>query len=79
VPSGGPAIPVALVTGIIAVKKGRLAAGNLADLIESAVDLHGAELLSRFGLAGPLGPARGRKLAALMGKSRWDPASPLAE
>jgi hypothetical protein len=31
---------VAFVAGVTGVSKGRLAAGNLADLIESAADLH---------------------------------------
>jgi uncharacterized protein (DUF697 family) len=74
-----PTILIALVTGIVAVRKGRLAAGNLADLIESAVDLYGTKLPARLGVAAPLTPALGRQLTALMGKSRWDPASPLAD
>lgn len=74
-----PAIPIALVIGITAVTKGRLAAGNLADLIEAAVDLHGGELATQFGVSVPLTPAGGAQLTALMGKSRWNPASPLAD
>lgn len=74
-----PAFLIALVAGITAVRKGRLATGNLADLIESAVDLHSGELATRLGVTVPLNPARGRQLTALMGKSRWDPGSPLAD
>jgi hypothetical protein len=68
-----------LVIGITAVTKGRLAAGNLADLIEAAVDLHGGELATQFGVSVPLTPTGGAQLTALMGKSRWNPASPLAD
>ena len=74
-----PALPIALVTGAAAISKGRLATGNLADLIESAVDLHGSELGPPLGLPGPLTPATGRQLTTRMLKSRWDPASPLAD
>ena len=74
-----PALPIALVTGAAAIVKGRVAAGNLADLIESAVDLHGPDLGPKLGLPGPLTPALGRQLTTRMLKSRWDPASPLAD
>jgi len=74
-----PALPIALITGATAVIKGRVATGNLADLIESAVDLHGRELGPQLGLPGPLTPALGRQLTARMLKSRWDPNSALAE
>jgi hypothetical protein len=74
-----PALLIALITGLTAIRKARPTAGNLADLIESAVDLHGGELAAQLGVSGPLTPAQGRQLTALMGKSRWNPASPLAD
>ena len=76
-----PAIPIALVTGTTAIIKGRLATGNLADLIESAVDLHGRELATQLGerTPGPVTPAMGSRLTTRMRKDRWDPASPLAD
>jgi hypothetical protein len=76
-----PAIPVAAVTGIAAVRKGRLAAGNLADLIESAIDLHSAELAVQLGeqANGLVTPVIGRRLSTRMRKDRWDPDSPLAQ
>jgi hypothetical protein len=74
-----PALPVALVTGAAGVIKGRLATGNLADLIESTVDLHGADLGPQLGRPGPLTPATGEQLTTWMLKSRWDPASPMAD
>lgn len=76
-----PAVPVAIIIGIAAVSKGRLAAGNLADLIESAVDLHGVELAGQLGeqVTGSVSPAAGARLTTRMRKDRWDPDSPLAE
>ncbi len=74
-----PALPIALITGTTAIIKGRLATGNLADLVESAVDLHGSELGPPMGLPGPLTPAVGRQLTTRMLKSRWDPTSPMAD
>jgi hypothetical protein len=67
--------------GIASVIKARLAAGDLADLVESAVDLHGRELAVQLGrtVAGPLTPALGKELTTVMRKSRWDPGSPLAD
>jgi hypothetical protein len=74
-----PAIPVAVITVLTGVTKGRFAAGNLADLIESAIDLYGNELATQFGVQanGPMTPAVGRRLTTRMRKSRWDPDSPL--
>ena len=71
---------IALVAGAVAVTRGRLATARLADLIESAVDLHGAELAAQLGEQpdGPLAPALGGRLSTRMRKSRWDPDSPLA-
>lgn len=76
-----PAFPVAAGIGVAGVVKGRGATGVLADLIESAVDLHGADLAARLGEhpTGPVDPAVGRRLTTLMRKSRWDPDSPLAQ
>lgn len=76
-----PAIPIAAITGTVAVSKARLATGNLADLIESAVDLHGAGLAARLGeqVTGSVPPAVGARLTTRMRKDRWDPDSPLAE
>jgi len=75
-----PAVVIALVAGAVAVTRGRLATARLADLIESAVDLHGAELAAQLGEQpdGPLAPALGGRLSTRMRKSRWDPDSPLA-
>jgi hypothetical protein len=61
-----PALVIALVTGITGARKGRFATGNLADLIESAVDLHGGELAVQLGVPGPLLPAQGRQVTALV-------------
>lgn len=76
-----PAIPLAVITGIAGARKGRLATGSLADLIESAVDLHSTELAAQLGeqVNGPVTPAVGARLTARMRKDRWDPNSPLAE
>lgn len=76
-----PAIPIAVITGTAAVSKARLATGNLADLIESAIDLHAAELavLLDEQASGPLTPAIGKRLTTRMRKGRWDPDSPLAQ
>lgn len=76
-----PAAPIAVTAGIASVIKARLAAGDLADLVESAVDLHGRELARQLGRAeaGPLTPALGEDLTTVMRKSRWDPGSPLAD
>ncbi|HUN36405.1 MAG TPA: hypothetical protein VMU95_30785, partial [Trebonia sp.] len=75
-----PAILVAIVTGIAGASRGRLATGNLADLIESVVDLHSAKLAAQLGehASGPVTLAEGRRLTTRMRKSRWDPDSPLA-
>jgi hypothetical protein len=76
-----PAIPIALITGITAVIRGRQATGNLADLIEAAVDLHNHDLATALkgNLAGPMTTGIGREISTLMRKSRWDPGSPLAD
>jgi hypothetical protein len=76
-----PAIPIAVITGAAGVAKGRQAAGNLADLIESAVDLHGAQLSAQLGGQANVRvtPAIGRRLTTRMRKGRWDPDSPLAQ
>ena len=76
-----PAAVIALITGATAIVRARLATGNLADLIESAVDLYGRDLAAQLdqNLGGPLAPAVGRLLTTQMRKSRWDPGSPFAE
>jgi hypothetical protein len=76
-----PAIPIALITGATALVKARQATGNLADLIEAAVDLHSHDLATALdeNHAGPVTPAVGRELTTRMRKSRWDPGSPLAD
>jgi len=76
-----PAISIALITGAAAIIRAHLATGNLADLIESAVDLHSRDLAAQLdeNLTGPVTPAMGRILTTRMRKSRWDPGSPLAD
>jgi hypothetical protein len=76
-----PAIPIALITGAAALVKARQATSNLADLIESAVDLYARDLVIALDQdrAGPVTPAVGHQLTAWMRKSRWDPSSPLAD
>jgi hypothetical protein len=74
-----PAIPIAVITVVAGTAKGRLAAGNLADLIESAIDLYLAQLATQLGEQGngSITPAVGERLTTRMRKSRWDPGSPL--
>jgi hypothetical protein len=76
-----PAAAIAVIAGIAGVIKGRQAAANLADLIESAVDLHSAELAAQLGeqANGPVTPIVGKRLTTRMRKDRWDPDSPLAQ
>jgi hypothetical protein len=76
-----PAIPVALITGATAIIKARQATENLADLIESTVDLQGRSLAAQLdeNLTGPLTPAIGQVLTRRMRKSRWEPGSPAAD
>lgn len=77
-----PAAPIALITGVVAAGKARLATGNLADLIESAVDLYIRDLAVQLGeeaTPGSLTTAIGERLSARMRKDRWDPNSPLAD
>jgi hypothetical protein len=76
-----PAIPIALITGATAIIKARQATDNLADLIESAVDLQGRSLASQLdeNMTGPLTPASGQVLTRRMRKSRWEPGSPTAD
>jgi hypothetical protein len=74
-----PAIPVAVITVLAGITRGRLATGNFADLIESAIDLYGTELATQLGeqANGPMTPAVGGRLTTRMRKSRWDPDSTL--
>lgn len=76
-----PAAPIALITAATSAVRAREAAATLADLVESAVDLHGRELAARLGVpvTGQLTAVQGGGLTALMRKSRWDPGSPTAE
>lgn len=76
-----PAVPVALVVGTVGVIRARLAVSGLADLVESAVDLHSGELATQLGrtVTGQVTTAMGGELTTLMRKSRWDPNSPLAD
>ncbi|MBR7835580.1 hypothetical protein KDL01_20060 [Actinospica durhamensis] len=76
-----PALLIGAGAAVAGVERGRVAAGNLADLIEATVDLHGAELTRLLGqrTEGSLDQATGRRITTLMLKSRWDPESPLAQ
>jgi hypothetical protein len=76
-----PAALIALIAGIAAISKARLATSNLADLIESAVDLYYRDLATHLGqeTAASLTTAIGRHLSTQMRKDRWDPNSPLAD
>jgi hypothetical protein len=76
-----PAAPIAVIAGVAGVIKGRQTAGNLADLIESAVDLHSTELAAQLGeqANGLVTPIVGKRLTTRMRKDRWDPDSPLAQ
>jgi hypothetical protein len=76
-----PAITLAAVIGAAAISKGRLATADLADLIESAVDLHAAELAAKLGEqeTSRVSPILGHQLTLRMRKDRWDPRSPLAD
>jgi hypothetical protein len=76
-----PAAPIAVITGVAGVIKGRDASGILADLIESSVDLYSTELAKQLGeqVDGPMSPIVGRRLTTRMRKDRWDPTSPMAD
>jgi hypothetical protein len=76
-----PAALMAVIAGATGAVNARLAASDLAELIEAAVDLYCRELAAQLGhvSTGQLTPEQGRELATLMRKSRWDPRSPLAE
>jgi hypothetical protein len=74
-----PAVPAAVIIGATAGFRGRLAAGNLAELIEAAVDLHGADLAAGLGDPPAVTVAAGARLTTRMRKDRWDPDSPLAD
>ncbi len=76
-----PAAPVALIVATAGVIKAHLAVGDLADLVESAVDLHSRALATHLGRAvtGQVTAVTGAELTTLMRKSRWDPDSPLAD
>jgi hypothetical protein len=76
-----PAVIIALITGTTAIIRAHQATGNLADLIESTVDLHARDLAAQLGEQAPgqVPPATGRRLTTAMRKSRWEPGSPLAD
>jgi hypothetical protein len=76
-----PAAPVALIVASAGVIKAHLAVGDLADLVESAVDLHSRALAAHLGRpgSGQVTAVMGAELTILMRKSRWDPNSPLAD
>ncbi|MEV0027838.1 hypothetical protein [Nocardia sp. NPDC050793] len=76
-----PAALIAVITATAGVMKARLATTTLTDLVESAMDLYGADLFTRLEgpATGPITPARGAAVTTLMRKSRWDPQSPLAD
>jgi hypothetical protein len=63
---------------VAVVSKGRLATGNLADLIEFAMDLYSGDLATRFGgqASGPVSPALGGRLTTRMRNDRWTRGSP---
>ncbi|MEU0519997.1 hypothetical protein [Streptosporangium sp. NPDC006007] len=77
-----PAALIGVIVGVTAQIKARDTTGVLADLLESTVDLHVRELATRLGhpdSGGPLTCGEGRTVSVLTRKSRWDPASPLAD
>jgi hypothetical protein len=76
-----PAVIIAVITGTTAIIRAHQATGNLADLIESTVDLYSRDLVAQLGdqAPGQLTPVTGRPLTTRMRKSRWEPGSPLAD
>jgi hypothetical protein len=44
-----PAALIAMITGVVAIGKARIATGNLTDLVESAVDLYNHDLAAQLG------------------------------
>ncbi len=76
-----PAALIALITGVVAVGKARIATGNLADLVESAADLYSHDLARQLGEETTGIPAQviGQRITGHMRKGRWDPNSPLAD
>jgi hypothetical protein len=76
-----PAVIIALIAGATGIIRARQATGNLADLIESTVDLHSRDLATQLGgqAPGQVTPVIGRRLTTQMRKSRWEPGSPLAD
>ncbi|MEV4015685.1 hypothetical protein AB0J35_34800 [Nonomuraea angiospora] len=77
-----PAALIASVIGVTAQFRARDATTVLADLLEAAVDLYGRELATQLGhpkFDKPLSLNEGQAITALARKSRWDPASPLAD
>jgi hypothetical protein len=74
-----PAAVAAAVTGATAIAKGRFATEDFASLVESAVDLYGAELADKLRAGESLRPAEGGPLSTRMRKERWDSSSPTAD
>jgi hypothetical protein len=76
-----PAVIIALIIGATGIIRAHQATDNLADLIESTVDLHGRGLATELGEQAPgqVTPVIGRRLTTQMRKSRWEPGSPLAD
>jgi hypothetical protein len=76
-----PAVIIALITGATGIIRARQATDNLADLIESTVDLHARDLATQLGeqTPGQVTPVTGSRLTTQMRKSRWEPGSPLAD
>jgi hypothetical protein len=76
-----PAVIIALIAGATAIIRAHQATDNLADLIESTVDLHSRDLATQLGEQAPgqVTPVIGRRLTTQMRKSRWEPGSPLAD
>ncbi|GLY94455.1 hypothetical protein [Actinoplanes sp. NBRC 103695] len=65
-----PAAIAALILGVMSVIRGRLTVTTFAELIEAAADCHLRDLATRLGLSGsgPLTPADGEAMTALLGK-----------
>jgi hypothetical protein len=76
-----PAVIIALSAGATGIIRAHQATDNLADLIESTVDLYSGDLATQLGeqTTGSVTPVTGRRLTTQMRKSRWEPGSPLAD
>jgi hypothetical protein len=77
-----PALVVGAVAAVAGNVRGRFAIGNLADLVESTIDLYHHDFITQLAGTTPADPATvamGRKLTTAMRKSRWEPGSPTAD